>query len=161
MISISRETDKQVIYDVISHDGIFDCIREDGYTDINIDTDATCFLSLKVDGDIGGIFIIEKLSSIEIQFHAQVLPEYRKEYTKKFMTMVYEWIISETGFQKLSASAPSIYPNAANFCKRMGMIEEGINRLSWLKNGEIHDQILLGITREEILLFLGEEYELA
>ena len=153
MISVEREHNNEIIESVLSHKEIFDCIAEDGQNTLNIDSESSCFLSLWVDEKLAGVYILDALSSIEIDIHAHILPEFRKEFGRSLTRLVWEWII-ETEYQKVSAQVPVIYPNVISFCKEFGMIEEGINRLSWLKNGQIHDQVRLGITKDEINSFL-------
>ena len=49
------------------------------------------------------------------------------------------------------------YPEVYNFAlKHFGSKNEGLNRASFLKNGQYQDQYMLGATRQEFKAFLGD-----
>jgi hypothetical protein len=51
---------------------------------------------------------------------------------------------------KLVASIPFCYENVYNASKRVGFIDEGVNRKSYRKHGKVWDQWNIGLTRDEI-----------
>ena len=152
MNSVTRETNATVIEYVMCHEDIINCISEDE-AELDIDVQADCFLTLRVGEEIAGIYILSPLSSIELDIHAHILPEFRKEHGRDLTRMVFQFFV-DSGYEKITAQVPIIYPNVISFCKEFAMIEEGINRLSFLKNGEIHDQIRLGATKDEVISLL-------
>ena len=77
-------------------------------------------------------------------------------YSRDFMALIYQWVIENTEYEKITGECPVIYPQVIKFCTDCGMVEEGTNRRSWLKGGKIHDQTRIGITKDEIISFLGE-----
>lgn len=153
-LNVSRETNERVIKYVLCHEDIIGRISEDD-AELSIDVDKDCFLTLKVGEEVAGLYILIPLSSIELEIHAHILPEFRKEHGRDLTRMVYEYI-AETSYQKVTAQVPTMFPNVVSYCKEFNMVEEGINRLSMLKDGKIHDQVRLGITKDEIISFLGK-----
>ena len=89
------------------------------------------------------------INGVTVQIHAHVIPAYRKEYSKQTGKAALDYIIENTGYCKIIAVVPVLYNNVKKFCESFGFKEEGINRLSYQKNGEVIDQWYLGITREE------------
>jgi len=154
---VKRTHDIELIESVMLRDDIFAVIAEDGQTkqDQDFDTYKNCFLSLAVDGQLIGIYVIHPQNQITIEIHAHVLPEYRKQHSKESGRKALDWIINNVPqCEKVIAKVPSIYENVYLFCLANGFTEEGVNRLSYKKDGKIYDQYMLGITKQEIESFL-------
>lgn len=98
--------------------------------------------------DLMGCFILHKQNAVTLECHVQVLPEYR-HMSKDFGREVMKWAWDNTAAQKIVAQIPVLYPNVRDFAKAMGFEIEGVNRASYLKHGQIHDQWYLGIQRED------------
>jgi len=129
---------------------MWDCVCEDGHSlkDFDPKPDENCWLSI---ADIG-MYNLHPHNSTTLERHAFILPAKRKENAMLTGKEILKWILENAPeqYQKIIAQVPSIYPNVKDFCIKNGFQVEGINRLSHKKNGEIVDQWLLGITREEI-----------
>jgi RimJ/RimL family protein N-acetyltransferase len=120
---------------------------------------ADCWLQIVSDGTLLGLYNVHPHSSVTLEVHAQILPEYRQEFGKESSRLVLEWIVNSEeakGYEKVIAQIPTLYPRVKQFTLNAGFQEEGINRLSYRKNGQLYDQWLLGITRPEIEAFLGD-----
>jgi hypothetical protein len=59
-------------------------------------------------------------------------------------------VMSGAGARKIITNVPEYNTIALRFAQKCGMTIEGINRLSFLKNGKLCNQIVLGITEGEI-----------
>lgn len=159
MYSVKREMEKPyLVASVLAHHEIFDCITEDGIEELpqltGDDLDKDCYLLMKVKGSIAGVYILQAVNGVELDIHANFLPTFRKEHARPLTKMMYEWVRENTGYEKLTAQVPVIYPNVMGFCELFGMQREGVNRKSWRKRGELHDQVRYGITAGEIDEFL-------
>ena len=119
--------------------------------DFNPNVDDECWLLMNNESDIVALYNLHGVNGVTVQIHAHVLPEYRKECSKETGKAALDYIIENTGYYKIIATVPVIYNNVKRFCESFGFKEEGINRLSYQKNGEIIDQWQLGITRGEYL----------
>lgn len=133
------------IWKTISEDEIR---KEEYIPDLNNDLWVGAF----VDNECIGLFRFHSVTGVALQLHVQILLKHRKEYSMKAMAKVWEWFEEgiEKNFIKVIVSIPAIYPNVYKFALVNGFIDEGINRMSIKKNGQVVDQWLLGITREEI-----------
>ena len=65
--------------------------------------------------------------------------------------MLLSWAFLEANCRKMVTSVPAYNRAALRFAKAGGMTQEGINRASYLHAGQMVDQIMLGITKEEWL----------
>lgn len=155
-MKIQRTYDKDLIESVIFRDDIFDCISEDGFSkdEFFIDFDSNIFLLVSVGKEVAGIYILESKSSSTMEIHANIFKEYRSQYSIEISKEVLKWFIDNTDKIKLTASVPVKYMNVVSFCIKNGFSVEGCNRMSYVKNGVVYDQVNLGSTRSEIRSFI-------
>ena len=157
---ISRTFDPQIVRSVMCSPAIWETVAEDNQIPETFDPEmvADCWLKIVSGGTLLGLYNIHAHNSVTLEIHAQILPEYRREFGKESSRLVLEWIVSNEeaeGYEKVIAQIPTLYPKVKHFTLNAGFQEEGINRLSYRKNGQLYDQWLLGITRPEIEAFLG------
>lgn len=153
MITANRIYNKELIKSIIFTQEIWDCVAEDGQSkeDFEPEVDAECWLIMSNESNVVGLYNLHGINGVTVQIHAHVIPEYRKEYSKQTGKAALDYIIENTGYYKIIAVVPVLYNNVKKFCESFGFKEEGINRLSYQKNGEIIDQWLMGLTRCEYL----------
>ena len=151
-MNVERTFDTELIKGIMSRADMWDTVAEDGQDpdDYAPDVNGECWLLLTVDDKPIGAYCVHQRNAVTLEIHAQVLPEFRKEHSTESGTKVLKWILDNTECQKVIAQIPAIYPNVKRFTESFGFQVEGENRMSYLKNGELHNQWLLGITREEI-----------
>ena len=158
MIEAHRVTDKAVVNAIMKQPDIWATIAEDGQNQENFDCDVVGehWLLMTTKDYVVGLYNIHAINVIQCQIHAHVFPEHRKKHSYETGVLALKWLYdNEPSYQKLIAIIPVIYENVKKFTCQFGFQVEGINRMSYLKNGEIVDQYLLGITREEIEEFLA------
>ena len=150
-LKLERVIDKDYIKSVLSK--MWDNVCEDGHALSDFDPKVleTCWVKV---GDYG-LYCLHPHNKVTLEIHAFILPEHRKEQSIKTGKEILKWIYKECEqYKKIIAQIPALYPNVKKFCLKQGFQLEGINRLSHLKNGELVDQWLLGITRDEIEVIL-------
>lgn len=86
-----------------------------------------------------------------VKMHPCMMKECRnksREMIKEFL----KWfcLFMPNHIQKLNVCIPFSRKIVYNLAKKCGFIDEGINRKSFLKNGQWYDQWYLGLTRSEI-----------
>lgn len=115
------------------------------------DLNGDCWLRLEADGEAIGLYQLQMRNSVLVEIHANIMPKYRKEHSEETGHAVLRWIVEEVpDCRKIIAWVPKLYPNVRDFTLQFGFRVEGVNRLSYRKNGKLHDQWLLGITKDEI-----------
>lgn len=145
-MKLTRTYDKEIIKNIMFQ--LWDFIVEDGGDKDRFDPDVDGEVWLLAhDGDkIIGCFNFHALGVCTLQVHAQILPEFRKEYSEKAGRAALEFFYS-TGYNRLFAEVPEIYPNVKRFCEKMGMAQESISVGSYKKNGQIINQHVMVILR--------------
>ncbi|MHB1098441.1 MAG: GNAT family N-acetyltransferase [Burkholderiales bacterium] len=103
---------------------------------------------MAIDRDLVGVFFLHPLNGVCFEIHTCLLPEVWGR-TKECTLAVIEWIFSHTRCQRLVTNVPEYNALALRLAKRSGLTQFGINHKSYLKDGVLHDQIMLGISKKE------------
>jgi RimJ/RimL family protein N-acetyltransferase len=72
-----------------------------------------------------------------------------KGYAKEAMTLVLRYMFHERRYQKCNISVYAFNERALGLYHRLGFQDEGRGRRNYFTNGEYHDEIYLGMLREE------------
>jgi hypothetical protein len=154
-LKVERTLDTGLIKDVVSK--MWDNVCEDGHSFDEWDPEPESCAWLTV-GECG-LYSLHATNKTTLEMHAFIKPEHRKEYSDESGKAILKWILIESPaqYKKIITQVPKLYPNVKNFCLRHGFVLEGINRLSHQKNGELVDQWMFGITRDEIKEVLNEQ----
>lgn len=100
--------------------------------------------------DIAGMFAFVPETPILYQFYPAINPEYwGHKHTVEAGKLAVQWLWDNTAAQKIITKAPVLYPDALKWAQRVGFKREGIQRQSFLKHQELHDQYYIGISREQ------------
>ncbi len=155
MITIYRTFDLMEIWSVLSVKEISEAIFEDEVGDI------TAFRPSVIDEiwlkacrgsypETVGLFRFHRITSVCLQVHIYILPEFRKKYAMDSAKQALAWVIKDVmGLQKIIAYCPEYYQNVYAFMKKFGFRNEGFNRESRKVGGNLYGQYLLGLTKSE------------
>jgi RimJ/RimL family protein N-acetyltransferase len=72
-----------------------------------------------------------------------------KGYAKEAMLLMLRYMYHERRYQKCNLGVYAYNKRAIAFDRRLGFVDEGRLRRNQFTDGEYHDEILLGMTREE------------
>ncbi len=75
--------------------------------------------------------------------------EWGKGYAREAMLLVLRFMFHEMRYQKCNIGVYDFNHRAVAFYRRLGFVDEGRLRRTYFSNDTYHDEILLGITREE------------
>ncbi len=146
------EIDQDQVMEFLSDPELFKRIAEDGiqYSDYYPPEDHI-YLGIIEDEKLIGFWWLHPENSTTMEIHCNILKEYRQHGVEAgwlFLGHVYKDFPESV--QKLNCKIPVIYKDVYNFTRKFGFTDEGIDRKSIVKGGELVDQYILGITREEI-----------
>ena len=162
MIQIKRAESIEQFDWILKDPEIFPRIAEDGIEpeEFNIPSPVdNCYL-LAYDDDlltvndekpsILGVWCLYPVNKSTLNIHANMIKHHRM-HAKKVFRLILDWFLDDCPKQyvKLNAEIPEIYQDVYHFTKSVGFTDEGINRLSIKKNGDLVNQYRLGLTREE------------
>lgn len=109
------------------------------------------YLTYSVGGKEAGLIDFHLVTGTMAQFHPYILRKYKEHYDDMNRAF-FKWFLEEVPDQivKLNAYIPKKFKGALDAANRVGMIVEGVDRLSYLSEDGPCDRILLGITRREM-----------
>lgn len=106
------------------------------------------FIIVSEDGEDIGLFFFYPMNTITFELHTAFLPGQRGRKVIEASRLAREYMWSQTPCRKVVTSVPVDNRRAYVMAKLCGMKQEGINRGSWLKNGQVIDQYTMGICKE-------------
>lgn len=154
---VHRLWDVQVVFKILTEGTIWSDISEDGAT-VNIpDVSRDLYLGIWDGPTIVGMYKFNQLTSICWEVHTCIFKQYRK-LAPSTVSFVYGWLLNNiANLQKIVSRIPETQRHVLQFALKAGLKKEGFNRNSYLKNGKIIGQHLVGITREEMITRLKGE----
>lgn len=144
-------TDAELIASTIRHPRIWPSVSDDGSPlpedFMPIMSDSVIYLGMFESGAFHGLFMLHQHNAICWEVHTCLLPTARGN-AHCFAEKCVEWVFSETACRRLITNVPAGNALAIRLASSVGMIQFGINHASFLKNGAVLDQIMLGISKE-------------
>ena len=148
-LRIERCFDPKVINSIISHPQIYPQVvddfappREEFDCSKAIESEGVLFLTPIVE-KVLGVFMVHSHTSILWEVHTCLLPETKNKL--ECAKALIKWVFENTTCRKLISWAPSDNRRAYDFAVKAGLVEEGICKKSFIKNGVLLDQHLMGI----------------
>lgn len=147
---LTRTRDMELVGHIVSHPAIWPHITDDATAEFSpiIDSDAAHWM-LVDDGEPAGLFMVHAHNSVCYEMHTCLLPRTWGAQAKVAAQLLLKWAFEDTDCQKMITAVPAYNRAALRFAKAGGMMQEGVNRASFMKNGVLIDQIMLGITKQE------------
>lgn len=160
MIHLKKAESAEEVSKILKEPELFNRIAEDSVDpeEYEIPFDGhQCYMMIMKDDEPIGVWNLYPLNTVTLNIHCNILKEHRK-HGKDAGRLILEWFTTECPeqYQKLNAEIPAVFESVYHFTKGFGFKDEGVNRLSIMKNGELTDQYRLGITRGEAVEFLEE-----
>ena len=145
---IARTRDMALVKSILSHPKILPHIGEDGADPGPLDHDGLHWL-LVSDPEPAGVFLLHARTSVCMEMHTCLLPRIWGKGANQAAQLLLARVFGAMGVKKLVTSVPVTNRAALRFAKAHGLQVEGTNRASYLKHGQLVDQIELGITLKE------------
>jgi RimJ/RimL family protein N-acetyltransferase len=105
------------------------------------------YLAVRDGGQLLGIFTFVPQNAICFEIHAAVLPLAWGHRSRQALRGALEFAWRETPARRVVASIPAYNRLAIALGRSAGMTQYGVNSNSFLRHGELWDQVLLGISK--------------
>lgn len=149
-MKVERTHDMALVASIMGHPSIFRHIAEDGIDEPEpVDHPGFYWMQAKIAGKVAGLFLVHANSSVCYEMHTMILPEFRGAQASCAAQALLTWAFTTTPCRKMVTRIPDYNRAALRFAEANGMRQEGVNRASYLKDGLLIDQIMLGITKQE------------
>lgn len=153
---LARTFDADGINRIIHDPAISDLLCDDHTQDYCVqECESQCWIGVYDDtGRLDGAFLLLPVNSVTVDIHTCLLPVIHGKPAIEAGQLLLQIIFGQ--FKKAITSVPANNRRAALFAAKLGFQNEGINRKSFLKNGELLDQKLMGLTHEEYICQLQQ-----
>ena len=153
MIKVALTNDMILVRNIITKPEIWEHSVEDSVSlnDFYPETSATAYwLICEVENVTVGVISVHYENKTSVKIHPCLLSGYRS-HSRRMIIELFKWLVKMGGeMQKVNISITKTRRIVYNLAKNVGFKDEGVNRMSFTKNGKTHDQWLLGLTRKEI-----------
>lgn len=141
MIRQATIEDEKFIVGVFNNEAIKPFLHDDFSEEIDaVDVERLLFL---ICGD-DGFFLLVPKNSITCELHVAFLPHCRGEKVNEYAEEMFDWIRDNTRYLKIVAEIPRYNFRAKAAAIKSGFVPQGVNTKSFLKNGQIMDQLIYG-----------------
>jgi RimJ/RimL family protein N-acetyltransferase len=147
-LSYELSTDKALIRQVITDPAIYSRMGDDFAPPAEEyqPPDGPFYLIVRDGAELLGLWAFFPENAISWEIHTALLPIAGNRVWKAAQGML-AWLWANTNCQRLWTKVPEWNRQALIYARRAGMREYGRNPDSFMKNGKVHAQILLGISR--------------
>lgn len=154
MLSFERTRDIELITRIATHPKIWDKITDDGCPDLDKYVPAIhesiWYVLVRKDSEPAGVWMLYPQGLACAELHVCLLPSlWGKLGSLQAFKGMLDWAWHYTHFARLEAKVPAYNRLAYRYALRAGLVEYGVSPKSFMKNGILHDQILLGICKPE------------
>lgn len=105
------------------------------------------YLSAFLDGRFLGAFLAIRYSHCEMELHSLMHRDAVRQ-SRDACRLAIQWCF-DRGVERITAYVIDGLDKAANFCRRLGFVDEGRRRNACMKNGHLTDVLILGLTRQD------------
>lgn len=147
---IERTFDRDLIRAIITHPKIYPHVSDDSSAPADSfqpPMHDSIYYLMPIDNEVMGVFMMVPVNAITFEVHTCILPEYWGKKAAEAARLCAEWMFAHTPCRKIITHVPAYNRLAYRFARQAGMTEEGRIKDSFLKNGQVYDQHLLGLSK--------------
>lgn len=144
----------EVINGILRHESIYPNVSDDGTPppmECDVTDSAMVFVLIYSDAVLAGLYALQFHSSVMLEIHTCILPEFRGKCAAVAAKRIIEWVFKNTPCEKLITLVPAFNRAALLYALCAGLKKEGCITKSFKSGGVLHDQTLLGINKENAL----------
>lgn len=153
MIMIERSADYSLLTSIARHPAIFGRMSDDfspAPGDYNVpDGEHLIYLLAKVDGIPLGFWVFVPQNHVCYEVHTVTTPAMWGKRAIEAAKLAERWIWTNTPCLRIFTNIPEYNRLALRFAKAVGMTEFGTNMNSYMKNGQLVSQVMLGMSKPE------------
>lgn len=154
-MTVERTFDYALVKQIVTHPKIYPHIVDDHSPKADewkpIDSDLVWYVMVQNgNGHAVGVFVLAPQNCVCYEFHTCLLPEIWGPLARKAARMMLAWMFANSPCQRIVTNVPEYNRIALRFGRNIGLKEFGVNPKSYLKGGVLYNQILMGISKEDL-----------
>jgi RimJ/RimL family protein N-acetyltransferase len=151
MMTFERTTNAVLIKLILRHPAIWPHVGDDFAPSAEAfepNLDSRLWYVTAHDADeLLGLFLFVPQTTVCWESHVSMLPSAWGRRALQAGRDVIPWLFAHTTCRRLIGQISEGNPRAIWYAKAAGMVEYGRNPQAWLKDGILHDQVLVGISK--------------
>jgi len=155
MIHLARLADAELIKAIVTDPRIYSRMSDDfappAEEYVPPAVGEAVYAGLWADGVLKGLWALVPHSRILWEVHTALLPEVWGAVAREAAPKLLEWVWENTECQRLYSLVPEYARATRKFALHAGMVECGKHEKAFLKDGELYDLTILGISRGQQL----------
>ena len=155
-ITITRSYDYELIRRIMTDPQVYDGARDDHAPARDKffpqENDLILYLLASKDNDTFGLFVVAPQTLTCWEIHTRMLPRAWGKYSVDAGKAVIQWIFQNTVCERLVSNVPAFHRAGLIYSLKCGLTPFGLNPRSFRKDGKLHDQTLVGISKEAVCL---------
>jgi RimJ/RimL family protein N-acetyltransferase len=151
-VTYERTEDLELVRSIMTHPRVYPHITDDGspaaaeFQPVN---HPAIWYVLARDGDeLLGLYMFIPQGAACWEVHTCLLPASWGARAAAAAAGAAAWLFERTTCRRIVTSVPSYNRLALRYAERAGMQQFGVNPRSFLKDGKLHDQVLLGLSKD-------------
>jgi RimJ/RimL family protein N-acetyltransferase len=145
-----RTTDASLVRSVLTDPAIWRGISDDSspareeYEPAMSET--IWYVAVRDRAELLGLFVFVPQNAVCWEVHTCLLPHSWGDRAAQASREMSAWIWANTPCRRIVTTVPSFNRLALRFAKEAGLTQYGVNPASFIRDGRLHDQHLLGIS---------------
>jgi RimJ/RimL family protein N-acetyltransferase len=156
MITFERTQDLELVREILTDPKVYPHVTDDGspaaaeFTPIDHPSIWYVLVRDQLCGydQVLGLFMFVPQGAACWEVHTCLLPIAYGRRAAAAAAGAAEWIFEQTECRRIVTSVPAYNRLALRFARQAGMTQYGVNPNSFLKKGKLHDQVLLGLSKD-------------
>jgi RimJ/RimL family protein N-acetyltransferase len=148
---LHRTFDMHVVRNVMTHRRVYPHISDDGSVPADqfepVDHEAIVYLLARDEHSPLGVFMLVPQNTVTYEVHTCMLPRAWGYLAHSAAINGTQWMFNHTTCTRIVTNVPSYNTLAKRFAEECGMKQFGLNPKSFLKNGVLYDQYMLGLSK--------------
>jgi len=150
-MTFERSFDYETIGNVMRHRRIYRHISDDFAPPLAefrpVEHPGIWYVLVRDNDELLGLWVFHPLNGICVEVHTCLLPCAWGERARRAAVEMIDWIWANTPWMRIVTNVPETNRLALYFAAAAGMKIYGVNHQSFLKGGELMDQVCLGISK--------------
>ena len=145
MIEVTHDVD--FIVSCVTNPMVWDKLTDDGAPELYYPPLGSGIMWVRAGDD--GVFLLVEQNHVTYEVHTILLPRARGRAVEIGKEAL-KWAFANTKAKRIITNVPETNQLALRLAKKVGFKQYGINQKSFQKNGVLHDQFVLGISKEDV-----------
>lgn len=149
-----READSDLIISTVRHPKVYPHVTDDMCPPAEawmptFEPGLAAYMGAWDDDLFLGLWVCVRQNGVTVEVHTCLLPCAAGSKGREAANFFREWLWSNTEFKRIETAVPVSNTVAIRFAKRAGMVQYAVRPKSFLKNGKLEDEVLLGVSKPE------------